>query len=178
MGSTTTPIDHNSVNLDGARAGFAGAMVGIRIHDATNLCYRNNIVSGGFNTTGLDLDNITFGATGACGTTLSVGQNLVHGTTFRCVGLPCNARCSSTTGGAMCNLTGDPGFADDPWLCLAAEADVLIDTGIQTSWDMWDDPGDTNLFSGPGPEVGAREHGVARTFGGERSDCGYAVPTE
>ena len=61
----------------------------------------------------------------------------------------------------------DPGFGGTG-LCLAA-GNALIDSGVDVQADLYDNSELT--FQGNGPEVGAREHNTARTFGATTSVC-------
>jgi hypothetical protein len=69
--------------------------------------------------------------------------------------------------GPACDLGVDPGFAGDD-LCLAP-ASLLVDGGEETGADLVD--GDPALFIGAAPDVGARESGSSRSYGGSASVC-------
>ena len=166
-----TQVDHNSVRSRLGSAQTVVALTGVALEEVAGLCYRNNILFGEVDGAGIALaGDVSLAPASDCGQASGTNVNL-HETA--CVGgvgsgMGCALLC---TDGPMCDRFDDPGFEDN-WLCLTPATNPLVDDGLHTGeWDMWDDPGDNNLYSGAGPEVGAREHGVRRIFGGTESQC-------
>jgi hypothetical protein len=82
-----------------------------------------------------------------------------------CSGTGCSSNC--TGGKVLCDRTNTPGFQNEE-MCLVSGSG-LIDTGLDVGLDMWDDS--SYDFNGVAPEVGARESGTSRTYGGVISSC-------
>ncbi|MCC7383631.1 MAG: DUF4215 domain-containing protein [Deltaproteobacteria bacterium] len=161
-GGAPTLIDQNSVAI------LAGT--GIEADRVSDLCVRSNIIGGAGSTIGLQLQGVTL--SNACPTTAS-GNNAVIGSLLQCSGFSCQALCDN--GGALCDRTGDPGWSQAPsgdvaGLCLRpAGATAYVDAGIDLGYDLVD--GAPETFTGIGPDMGARETGTARRYGGVLSSC-------
>jgi hypothetical protein len=143
------------------------------------VCFRNNIVrgtSGIFGTVGLELCNAM--PAGLCWP--SSGSNVIIGNQVQCapscsgtIGGRCDDLCGAL-GRTFCDLDIDPGFVGSA-LCLTDGSNPLINTyGRNAGWDMFD-ASESNLWDGAAPEVGAREHGVSRVFGGLPSTCDGSI---
>jgi cysteine-rich repeat protein len=157
-----TFIDHNSIWMPSPSTG-----TGVRFDDASDICFRNNIVWGSGNTTGFELEFVDFSNTCPGGNFNNVNGN--NGT--ECVGLTCAFYC--TGGGQLCDLFVDPGYdqapsSDAPALCLSS-GNSLVDAGLDLGYDMVD--GAPESFYGSAPDLGAREAGSTRDFGGMLSTC-------
>ena len=151
-------IDQNTVWITG---GAGTAMVLLSLGSPgppASFCVRNNILAGQAGSTGLDLgSSIRFGG---CGGKPS-SRNAVVGHGIRCTG-----ECSECDGGGLCDLDEDPGFLNDH-VCVTGTA--LVDGGLELGLDLVD--GDPLNFLGIAPDVGARETGSSRSYGGSASDC-------
>jgi len=152
----TTIVDHNTVWGTGPSSTTVVSM-----SDVTGLCFRNNVLFSSDASLGLALDDVTFSA--SCGVA-SVQNNVNYGNGADCSGSQCALYCTS---GGMCDRAVDPSLAW-PSLCLP-KANALVDSGLKLGYDMWD--GDVALYNGLAPDVGARESGVTRTYGGTASSC-------
>jgi hypothetical protein len=150
-------IDHNSVHL---RLGNGTALMIISANPQNDFCLRNNIFAGNAASVGVDFSNAT--RIRSCDGVGSGSNSVVaHGTT-------CQTRCIDCDGnGPACDLSIDPGFTSDD-LCLPP-GNGLIDEGRDVGADMVD--GDPADWLGTAPEVGAREAGSTRTYGGSVSTC-------
>jgi hypothetical protein len=168
--STTSPtfVDHNSVRIT---EGLGGG--GIFLNNAGRYCYRNNIVYGDGSSTGLFIGgSTTFDTNQAC--LGARGQNNVNiYNQTACVDAGCAFFCAGTNPEVdLCDLSTDPGWTDpaDPNLCL--NPGVLIDGGLVTG-QVYDfnDATVTPDYVGAAPDVGARESGTSRNYGGISSSC-------
>jgi hypothetical protein len=165
-----TKIDHNSINLVSIE-GNTGT--GVLLDTVPKLCYRNNIV---YRTaTGLSLTSVSLASDGECDG-FAAGRNVNVQYLDRCVSseVPsslCLDLCgSATTPGPMCDVDADPMWDfDDAFLCLLPSSS-LVNEGEDVMWDMWDAPGTPDYYE-QAPEIGAREFGVQRNFGGQISIC-------
>lgn len=154
-------VDHNSVWLLDVE-GAAGD--GVSLVDTRGLCFRNNLLVGTWRSTGLVLDRVSLAPVG-CGARASE-NNATTAHAFRCRGRDCEQLCAD--GGPFCDRNEEPIFTSSS-LCLAPESAELVDSGVSVGYDLWDDsPSD---FRGLAPEIGAREAGTSRRFGGEPSMC-------
>lgn len=162
-------IDQNSIWLSGNSRG-----IGFWSEAAASVCYRSNIIWGSGFSTGLQLDGITLSAT--CPMAPS-NDNVARNHLVTCTGNQCAGNCAGAVNptGPMCNLTTDPGYslatnAERPFLCLRpAPGNLLIDAGPNLGYHMIDNS--TALFNGAAPDIGARESGATRAFGGAPSIC-------
>ncbi len=156
-----TFVDHNSIWLRD-QAGSTG----VTFNNASGVCYRNNIVYGDNDSTGLYLSAVGFATGAECGGTSTQNNvNLNHATECADAAGECAAFC--TGGGILYDRSDDPDFQNNQ-LCLSVLSG-LVDTGIDVGYDMWDDSPDD--YNGAAPEVGARESGVSRYYGGVISSC-------
>ena len=161
-GGTATFVDHNSIWLTGELGS-----TGVNLQNASGICYRNNIVYGDNDSTGLDLDTVSFGSSGDCGGAATQNNvNLNHNTICKEVNTECADYCAG--GGILCDVSDDPNFQDEH-LCITPVANALINAGIDVGYDMVDDDPDVEKYNGSAPEVGARESGVSRMYGGVTS---------
>jgi len=160
-----TRIDHNSIWIPTDE----GTPIAYELDSVQSLCFRNNVSYGcGSDSVGLDLKApVTFASTAECGGVDSQ-RNVTEsfGTQCKPTGGICLTLCNASVPD-MCDLSDDPGWTS-PLLCLDP-ASALIDGGLDMGYDLWDD--NPALFNPPAPEVGARECGVARVFGGVESFC-------
>ncbi|MBI4817973.1 MAG: right-handed parallel beta-helix repeat-containing protein [Deltaproteobacteria bacterium] len=152
----TTRVDHNSVLL-------TGAGVSMTFADSQNLCARANVLAGSITSTAVQLENVVL-ATSCPGTASGNNDNFGHGTA--CWGNGC-AACMA--GGAFCSRQDNPGFAGQTDMCLRPAGNPMINAGIDLGLDH-DDVG-AGRFNGVAPDLGAREAGVARTYGGQTTTC-------
>jgi hypothetical protein len=145
-------LDQNSLRL--------GAGTGVRFDARPNatLCVRNNAIVVDANATAFDVSmQARFGACDA----IDTGHNAVGG-----AGTPCSGTCGLCAGaGPLC--AAEAAFADEA-LCPATGS-ALIDDGADLGLDLVDD--DEARFLGARPDVGAREAGSTRAFGGAASTC-------
>jgi hypothetical protein len=156
----TTFIDHNTISM--RKSDDPGGVV-MRLQNAAGLCVRNNILHGRSDSTGLALDNVTLADAQSCNGSQSVNNvNANSGTA--CSGSGCATLCTSA--GPLCDRSDSVDFSFA--LCLDSES-TLIDAGLDVGYDLWDSS--PLLFNGSAPEVGARESGVGRSFGGTLSFC-------
>jgi len=157
--SSTNFIDHNTVRLLGA-AGTA-----LRMNVVRRLCYRNNLIAGNGGSIGMDLKGVVL-ALDCPGSGTANNDNVQHLTP--CTGNACNVNC--TSGAFMCDLALPPGFADpEPWEGCLGAASGLVDRGVDLGYDLWE--GNPASFAGAAPDVGAREDGTTRAYGGVPSTC-------
>jgi len=159
LAGTLNVFDHNTVRLLGT-SGTA-----LRMNTVRNLCYRNNLVAGNGGSIGYDLKGVVLSL--ACeGSGTAYNANAGHLTA--CTGNSCNSAC--TNGGPMCDLVALPDFADpEAWEACLGAGSGLIDGAVDLGYDQWD--GDPARFRGAGPDVGAREDGTTRSYGGIPSTC-------
>lgn len=167
--SPTLPsrLDHNSLWIQG---GLMGG--GVRIGIVSRLCYRNNIVWGDGTSTGLLLNEVFFGSMTDCGGPRAE-QNANQGHSLACDSAgDCDTYCNGTsTVVDMCDLTQSPGWVDAD-LCLTPLSNPLIDQAVVPSEGAYDhDDLGSGFFVGLAPDVGARESGTIRVFGGVESQC-------
>lgn len=164
----TVKIDNNTIDV-------AAQSTAVYLEGSTGLCLRNNLISGpgvGSNTTGYFLSGIVFGDTAVCGD-ISEKNNVVVAGAHRVVTNCSDAttECSLTDCGTagvnkLCASETYPGFDEN--YCLPA-ASPLADIGLPTGYDLVD--GDPALFLGVAPDLGARESGSHRTYGGITTSC-------
>ncbi len=145
-------LDQNSLRLT------EGTGVRLDARPNADLCVRNNAIVVDANATAFEISmQARFEACDAVDT----GHNAVGG-----AGTPCAGTCGLCAGdGPLC--AADAAFADDA-LCLATDS-ALIDDGADLGLDLVDD--DDARFLGARPDVGAREAGSTRAFGGAASTC-------
>jgi hypothetical protein len=161
-GTRPTELAHNSIWW--GELGSTSTVYGVQlVFVGTGVCYHNNIISGHPMSTGLVLTNIS---PAACAVPSRNNVNLGSGTP--CTGPGCGDYCGALNY-PFCDLNVAPGFADG-YLCLGLAGAPLIDDGVNVGWDMNDEVA-ASLWDGNGPEVGARENGVGRRFGGLESRC-------
>jgi len=160
----TTFFDHNSVHI------VAGGG-GVFLNAASEICYRNNIVYGDGTTTGYFVaTSVAIGGSALCnGTRAEANVNGNHA--LPCDQPGCAVYCNGTDATAdLCDLTTAPGWSV-PDLCLSG-GNSLIDTAV-TTWQGYDfnDATPAVDYAGGGPDVGAREAGTDRFYGGFSSSC-------
>ena len=166
----TTYIDHNSIWVRNVNNSSTDQNIGIVLSTVTNLCMRNNIVIGDNASIGYRLVSPVSNATAATcgdGRATSENVNLTHLTA--CSSTPgslCTNLCTNAPR-TFCDTTTSPAFADSR-LCLPA-ANALVNFGWDLGYDMWDN--NVATFNGSAPEVGARELGTSRVYGGTSSAC-------
>jgi cysteine-rich repeat protein len=155
--SLITRVDHNSISIQGG--------TGLRLDGVKGLCMRNNLVLGDGASTGLNLKTVTLASAAACG---GVGsqRNDVWGHATLCSGTACGAAC--TGGKALCDLELDPAPLGE--LLCPLPGSPLIDAGVDVGVDLVDDDSGAP-YLGQFPEIGAREAGAARAYGGLTSSC-------
>lgn len=156
--SGETRIDNNSVR------DRSGTQTALRFDARPNvgLCLRNNAIETSAGGTAYDISNQS--RFGACDE-IATGANAVGGGGARCAGR-CND-CDEGPGGGLCDVDVDPRLEGDA-LCLPAGS-ALVDAGVDLGLDLVDDAPAT--FLGAAPDIGAREAGTARTYGGAASAC-------
>jgi cysteine-rich repeat protein len=156
-----TYFDHNSIqNTSGGGGVFLNAV--------QELCYRNNIVYGDTTTTGLFISGVVLSSAAGCSGIDAEGNvNANHST--QCDQSGCATYCSGSSPD-FCDFAQDPGWTT-PELCLAGGSS-LIDAAVDT-WQGYDFNDSTPApdYSGSSPDVGAREAGTARSYGGFSSSC-------
>ncbi len=168
--TAVTRIDHNSIEITGNLGGG-----GVYLLNAYQICYRNNIVYGDGTSTGLNLGALSFPGGTDCGGSGNGVANVTenHGVQCSDVSGNCAIYCNgSSTTVDLCDLTTNPGWSNDE-LCLSPGSNALIDsavTGLGQAYDH-DDSTPGVDYAGSGPDVGAREAGTTRTFGGVDSTC-------
>jgi len=160
----TTFFDHNSINIINGSGG-------VFLNSSSDICYRNNIVYGDGTTTGLFVSgNVGIAAPALCGGTRAASNvNLNHLTV--CDQPGCATYCAGSDATAdLCDLATAPGWSP-PDLCLAG-GNPLIDASAAT-WQGYDfnDATPAVDYLGAAPDVGAREAGTSRSFGGFPSSC-------
>ncbi|MFC1611298.1 DUF4215 domain-containing protein [Myxococcota bacterium] len=158
-----TFVDHNSLWVVGQPASTA-----VLIEDLSGLCYRNNIIYGDGQSIGIELKrSIELADSADCGGRMT--KNNINGNhDVECLDDllgQCDTFCASA--GPMCDLDHDPEFSDEG-LCLPPGS-PLIDAGLDVGYDTWDSS--PLGFNGEMPDLGARESGAARAYGGEVSFC-------
>ncbi len=153
-------VDHNSIWL---RPGVAS--LGVRMSAVTGLCYRNNVVAGHPASTGLEASGVSLGAAASCGGFAS-RENANVGSGTSCSGNSCNLCRNGQR--RLCDRAESPGFVADD-LCLAPAGNALVDGAVDVGRDLVD--GDPARFLGAAPDVGARESGSTRSYGGVASTC-------
>ncbi|MBI2376053.1 MAG: hypothetical protein HYV07_18815 [Deltaproteobacteria bacterium] len=152
----TTRIDHNSVELTvGGKA--------LRLIDSANLCVRANVLKGTETSTAVELSSVVLGT--ECPGAPS-GNNDVFGHSKICMGNGC-ASCAGA--GPLCALSVDPGYGSNGDFCLRPAGNPLVNRAVDLGYDL-DDSG-AGLFRDAAPDVGARELGTARRYGGTLSSC-------
>lgn len=150
----TNAIDHNSLSDSGG-----GTAMRFDARPNIDICLRNNAITIAAGSTGYDVGNqVRFKACGGPAT----DNNAVGGG-----GNACTGRCNDCNEGALCTWTDDPGLVGAD-LCLPGGS-PLIDAGVDVGVDLVDGEGAT--FRGASPDVGARESGTTRSFGGVDSSC-------
>ncbi len=158
-----TYFDHNSVNIVTGGGG-------VFLNSVEALCYRNNIVYGDGTTTGLFVSGVVIATLAQCdGINAEANVNVNHSTP--CSQTGCDVYCGGTDPNAdLCDLTTAPGWSTAE-LCLAG-ANPLIDAAVNT-WRGYDFNDSTIPpdFIGGAPDVGAREDGTVRSYGGISSTC-------
>jgi hypothetical protein len=158
-GGGITHVDNNSIMLTANLTS-----TGITFNSTSGICYRNNIVWGNSASTGLSLVNMRVASTVECGG-IGTENNANVNSRTGCSGNGCSSFCSGNK--AMCDRSNSPAFQDEQ-MCLGTSSG-LIDTGLEVGLDMWD--GSSLTFKGTAPDVGARESGTSRTYGGVVSTC-------
>jgi hypothetical protein len=158
--SGTTHVDHNTI-----RVGANGVGVNATV-DTFTLCLRNNVIVGdnGTSSEGVVFSNDNFGGSGECAGGVGTGANLNrdHDKACETNGNDCTTLCDGE--GILCDVVVDPGLNAD--LCPdAAAQDIAVDLG----YDLVD--GDAATFNSSAPDLGARESGSTRSYGGEASTC-------
>lgn len=155
----TTLLDHNSIMIDGQLGS-----TGVNFNNANGICFRNNIIYGDSDSVGINLNNVSFASDQRCnGVSSQNNVNLNH--REKCTGSECNGFCSGS--GILCDLSHSPDFQGNT-LCLSPGS-ALVNGGKDLGYDMLDDSPDN--FNDSGPEVGARENGSIRSYGGVTSGC-------
>lgn len=145
-------LDQNSLRLS------AGTGVRFDARPNADLCVRNNAIVVDANATAYAI--VMQARFGACDA-IDTGHNAVGG-----AGTPCSGTCDLCAGaGPLC--AAEAAFADEA-LCPATGS-ALIDDGADLGLDLVDD--DEARFLGARPDVGAREAGSTRAFGGAASTC-------
>lgn len=159
-----TYFDHNSIHIIGGGGG-------IFLNGAEDLCYRNNIIYGDGTTTGIYLGgDVLIGSQADCdGVSAEANVNANHATL--CDQLGCAIYCNGSVPTAnLCDLTTAPGWSP-PELCLAG-GNPLINAAVQTSRGYdFNDATPAIDYIGSGPDIGAREAGTDRSYGGFSSSC-------
>lgn len=164
-----TRIDHNSIDITGGQGGG-----GVYISSAGDICYRNNIVSGDTSSTGLALTQVTFASGADCGGVRAAGNvNRGHATACTDIFSECASYCNGSSSTVdLCDLTTDPGWTGDD-LCLRPPSNPLIDAASEPAGQTYDHRDETPAvdYVGSGPDIGAREAGSTRRYGGLDSTC-------
>jgi hypothetical protein len=165
-------VDHNTVWVS-QKGAFT---VAFSLLTVGSLCFRNNLFGTDMlagEAHGLYADGVTLAIPTACPNGVGSASNGAEAfATFskRCAGSSCTDVCSDSAG-PLCDIPPPYGFiVQGPGLCLSADSPLVDRTGVaDVGADMTEDP--ATLHNGTAPEVGARESGVTRTFGGLSSTC-------
>lgn len=162
--AATTFFDHNSINITNGGGG-------VFLNSATDICYRNNIVYGDGTTTGLFVSGSFVASSQAECSFTSAESNVNANHLLSCDQGGCATYCNGTDLSAdLCDLATAPGWTP-PELCLGG-GNSLIDAAV-TTWQGYDFNVATPAvdYIGGGPDVGAREDGASRFYGGFGSNC-------
>jgi len=167
--SQVTKLDHNSVRITGSLSGG-----GVLFLNANEICYRNNIVYGDGTSTGLEMNSLSFAPQPSCGGDRAAANvNLNHAVACTDVSGACATYCDGTSATIdLCDLTQSPNWSDEA-LCLSPGSSPLIDVAATNLFQAYDHDDSTSAvdFVGSGPDVGAREDGAQRRYGGVDSAC-------
>jgi hypothetical protein len=164
-------LQHNTV-IQGADSDTVTLPVSYSLVDTAAFCFRNNLAYNRGETSnayGLFVSGSAVADATQCGLPPAAERNALERFTTRCLGEACGTVCPESGIGPLCDIP--PPFFLDFSVTLPCVQSVgpLKDAGSFVADDMAD--GRDELFLGAAPEVGARESGTGRKFGGLYSWC-------
>ncbi len=157
-GATGAFIDHNTIANNG------GSGLNIYANSSSDLCLRNNNITGNAEFALDAAGSAAFDVTSACTAPLSsgpaYGNNAFNNTSGTCGGSECN-ECACLPPGSFWEYSADPFYpsitvGDANLYCLGASS-ALIDAGADLAYDLnGPAPGNFNQSS---PDIGSLENG-------------------